>query len=117
MRLFELKAKSLPISHHVSNKDCKFPFWVVVPELTFGETTKIIEQLNDKFYSLWVEELFLSNDYYKMMLTCRTILYLQVKVGFLPHGLLGMFVHIMADYTHVTLMWVFQDSIHQFCGR
>lgn len=65
MRLFELKDKSLPISHHVSNKDCKFPFWVVVPELTFGETTKIIEQLNDKFYSLWVEELFLSNDYYK----------------------------------------------------
>ena len=65
MRLFELKAKSLPISHHVNNKNCKFPFWVVVPELTFGETTKIIELLNDKYYTFWLEELFFSNDYYK----------------------------------------------------
>lgn len=52
MSLFSLKTKSLPVSHHVSNKDCKFPFWVVVPELTFGETTKIIDLLNDEFYKL-----------------------------------------------------------------
>ncbi|RSI29578.1 Abi-like protein [Streptococcus sanguinis] len=65
MSLYHLSSKSLPIKHHVNKKDCKFPFWVVVPELTFGETTKLIEQLNEKFYKLWIEELFFSNHYYE----------------------------------------------------
>lgn len=65
MSLFNSTTKSLPVSHHVNNKNCKFPFWVVVPELTFGETTKIIELLNDKYFTFWLEELFFSNDYYK----------------------------------------------------
>lgn len=65
MSLYNLSSKSLPIQHHVKKKDCKFPFWVVVPELTFGETTKLIEQLNEKFYNLWIEELFFSNHYYE----------------------------------------------------
>lgn len=64
-RLYNSSSKSLPVSHHVENKNCKFPLWVVIPELTFGETTKLIESLNDDFYELWIKELFLSNDYYK----------------------------------------------------
>ena len=65
MSLFNATTKSLPVSHHVNKKNCKFPLWVVVPELTFGETTRIIELLNDELYNLWIEGLFFSNDYYK----------------------------------------------------
>ena len=30
------------------------------------ETTKLIEQLDSKYYELWIEELFLSNSYYSV---------------------------------------------------
>lgn len=58
------KSKSLPILHHVENKNCKFPIWVIIPELTFGETTKFIEKLDELYFQNWIEELFISNDYY-----------------------------------------------------
>ena len=66
MSLYNSQRKSLPVAHHVNEKKCKFPFWVIVPELTFGETTKLIEQLDSKYYELWIEELFLSNSYYSV---------------------------------------------------
>ena len=60
--LYSNKSKSLPIRHHIDNKNYKFPIWVIIPELTFGETTKFIEKLNKDYYEFWIEELFIVKD-------------------------------------------------------
>ncbi|KPJ22239.1 Abi family protein [Streptococcus phocae] len=62
--LYSNQSKSLPIKHHIKKKNHKFPLWVIIPELTFGETTKFIEKLDKEYYNNWINELFLKNDYF-----------------------------------------------------
>lgn len=56
--------RSLPIKHHIENKEGHIPLWVIIPELTFGETTHFIESLNDFYHEKWIDDLFFSNDLY-----------------------------------------------------
>ena len=63
-RIYQNK-KSLPIKHHIDNKDGHIPLWVIMPELTFGETTKFIDSLTEEVQDNWVDYLFLESQYYK----------------------------------------------------
>jgi len=53
------RIKTLPIEHHVKKKNCKFPFWVLVPELTFGEMTMMISSMKKEIELSWIHDSFL----------------------------------------------------------
>ncbi|MEW4353760.1 Abi family protein [Streptococcus pneumoniae] len=54
--------QSLSIQHHISNKNSKFPIWVLFQEMTFGETTRFISSLKKDFREQWIESAFLSKN-------------------------------------------------------
>lgn len=54
------ESKTLPIRHHLENKKGKIPLWVVMPELTFGETTGLISSMKDEIKNQWIEDSFIS---------------------------------------------------------
>lgn len=56
--------KSLPIKHHIDNKEGHIPLWVILPEFTFGETTYFIDSLKMSIRNQWLTDLFLSNEFY-----------------------------------------------------
>lgn len=56
--------QSLPIKHHIENKEGYLPLWVIIPELTFGETTHFISFLSKDYRQKWIQDLFLTNDIY-----------------------------------------------------
>lgn len=57
-------AQSLPIKHHIKNKEGYLPLWVIVPELTFRETTHFISLLHEEYRKKWIHDLFLTKEYY-----------------------------------------------------
>lgn len=46
-------SKSLYMNHHRKNKNNKFPLWVLVEELTFGEMTYLIEGFKENIRDQW----------------------------------------------------------------
>ena len=56
--------QALTIKHHIDNRNGHIPLWVILPELTFGETTHFIESLKDEYREMWISDLFLKNSYY-----------------------------------------------------
>lgn len=54
------RIKTLPISHHIEYKNGKIPFWVIVPELTFGEMTGFISSVREDIKVQWIKDSFLS---------------------------------------------------------
>ncbi len=55
-----VETKSLPIAHHLKNKCGKIPLWVLMPELTFGETTGLLSSMKDSIKRQWIEDSFLA---------------------------------------------------------
>lgn len=49
------KSKSKSIIHHKQNKNSKIPIWVIMEELTFGETTYFIEAFKKDIRKTWQE--------------------------------------------------------------
>lgn len=51
--------KSLTIEHHKNKWNYKFPFWVLIEELTFGEATKVISCFKTEYIKFWIQNSFL----------------------------------------------------------
>lgn len=49
------KSKSIYMKHHSKNRNNRYPFWVLVEELTFGEMTYIIEQFKSEIRDNWLD--------------------------------------------------------------
>lgn len=57
-----VESKSLPIKYHIENKHGKIPLWVLMPELTFGETTGLLSSMKEGIKKQWIEDSFLSTN-------------------------------------------------------
>lgn len=53
--------KSLTFEHHRNEKNSKFPFWVLIEELTFGEATKVISSFKKDIIDNWITKSFIES--------------------------------------------------------
>lgn len=53
--------KSLIFEHHRNEKGNKFPFWVLIEELTFGEATKVISSFKKEVINNWITTSFIES--------------------------------------------------------
>lgn len=56
------QTKSIPIKHHLELKDGKIPLWVLIDELTFGETTGLFSSFTQETRRQWVCDTFAESE-------------------------------------------------------